>query len=226
MPTIIAFASWKGGTGKTLLALNTALQAQQAGFDVRLYDFDPQGVALRYLQQRDLYSNDLPALDAARATVGAEAARILKQKAANNECDLIVCDMPGADDYALDQVIAEVDSVLIPISPAPVEIMVTAQLIHHGVAAGWNMTLIPNNLPSTKYRRQYLLNTMNGMGTQIAPVALARRVTYWDATNLGQSVCEYAPKSAAAEEIRSLWSWIADRIIGVSQQGEAPSVAA
>lgn len=212
MPTTtIAFASWKGGTGKTLLAINTAQQAQEQGLKVRLYDFDPQGSALRYLNQRDKFSEHLPPIAATRADVTDAAAQHIGQQAQSGDYDLLICDMPGADDYAMDRVLDAMDSVIIPISPAPLEILVTAQLIHHGVREGWDMALVPNNLPTAKSRRLHLIETLNGMGVEIAPVGLIRRVTYWDATNYGQGVCEYAPRSPAAGEIRSLWAWLASR---------------
>ena len=50
--TTIAFASWKGGTGKTTLAFNTAERANAAGVRTLLCDFDPQATALRQHQLR------------------------------------------------------------------------------------------------------------------------------------------------------------------------------
>ncbi len=49
--TTIGFASFPGGTGKSLLAFNTAERAESAGLKTLLCDFDPQ---LTIIEQIDI----------------------------------------------------------------------------------------------------------------------------------------------------------------------------
>ena len=60
--------------------------------------------------------------------------------------------------------------------------------------------------------RDRMLSSLSGMGIDIAPVTVTRRVTYWDASLIGLSVAEFQPKSAAAQEMTNLWKWIAKQI--------------
>ena len=212
MPVIIAYDSWKGGTGKTTLAVNVAQLATEAGLRVRLYDFDPQGGALRYLGARASASPNLPRIEAVRADIDAKAAEHLGHQAQTGEYDLLICDMPGADSYMAGQIITQTHHVFIPISPAPADILITAQQIHQGIRNDWNMALVPNNLPTSKKRCDQMVQTLTGMGVPIAPVGLHRRVAYWDAVSYGQGVCEIQPRSPAAFEMRSLWDWTSETI--------------
>lgn len=212
MPVIIAYDSWKGGTGKTTLAVNVAQLATETGLRVRLYDFDPQGGALRYLAERANTSPDLPHVEAVRADVDTKAAEHLGRQAQTDKYDLLICDMPGADSYMAGLIIEQTDHVFIPISPAPADILITAQQIHQGVRNDWNMALVPNNLPTSKKRCDQMMETLLGMGVPIAPVGLRRRVAYWDAVKYGQGVCENQPRSPAAIEMRALWDWTSETI--------------
>ena len=104
------------------------------------------------------------------------------------------------------------DALIVPITAAPYEIMITAQLVHKGVIKGWPMYLVPNNLPPIRSRREAMLTTLAGMGIEVAPTAIVRRVTHWDAELNGLGVCEYAPASQAADEIQEYWDWLSDRL--------------
>lgn len=210
--TVIGFVSWKGGTGKSLLAFNAAERATAAGLQTLLCDFDPQLTLLRECDIRSKMSPECPQLDAVRGTLSSEGIANLRAIAGSDDHDLIVCDMPGADSFTMDQALNVLDLMLIPITAAPFEIMITANLVHKGIINEWPMVLVPNNLPAVKSRRRALLTSLNGMGIEIAPVSLVRRVIHWDATLAGQSVCEYAPNSAGALEMDSFWKWLQKRI--------------
>ena len=210
--TTIGFASWKGGTGKSLLAFNTAERAESAGLKTLLCDFDPQMTIIEQCDIRSSLRPEAPRLEVVKGSLTIEGIEALRRISQGGEYDLLICDLPGADTFTMDQALAAMDLLLIPITAAPFEIMTTAKLVHKGILHDWKMILVPNNLPAIKARRQILLTTLTGMGIEIAPVALVRRVSHWDATLAGQAVCEYAPSSPAAEEIQGFWSWLEKRI--------------
>ncbi len=56
-----------------------------------------------------------------------------------------------------------------------------------------------------------MLTTLAGIGIEVAPTAIVRRVTHWDAGLNGLGVCEFAPSSPAADEIQDYWDWLVDR---------------
>lgn len=56
-----------------------------------------------------------------------------------------------------------------------------------------------------------MLITLAGMGIQVAPTTIVRRVTYWDAGLNGLGVCEFAPNIPAADEIQEYWDWLSER---------------
>ena len=68
--------------------------------------------------------------------------------------DLLICDLPGAATFTMDRALDAMDALMIPITAAPYEIMITAQLVHKGVVKGWPMYLVPNNLPPIRSRRE------------------------------------------------------------------------
>ena len=210
--TTIAFASWKGGTGKTTLAFNITEQANAVGVRTLLCDFDPQATALRQHHLRQNHSPDRTPVTTVKASMSDEGLAALRGVQEKDKYDLIICDMPGADSFSMDQALNAMDLILIPIMPSPYEVMITANLVHRGVEKGWRMALVPNNIPAIRQRRERMLSSLSGMGIDIAPVTVTRRVTYWDASLIGLSVAEFQPKSEAAKEMTNLWKWIAKQI--------------
>ena len=93
--TTIAFASWKGGTGKTTLAFNTAERANADGVRTLLCDFDPQATALRQHQLRQSHSPDRTRVTTVKASMSDEGIAALQGVQGKDSYDLIICDMPG-----------------------------------------------------------------------------------------------------------------------------------
>ena len=76
----------------------------------------------------------------------------------------------------------------------------------------WDAVVVLNNLPSGAGRKSQLIDSMEQVGIEVAPASLVRRLSYWDASTVGLSVCEYAPRSPAAVEMESLWQWVGQRL--------------
>ena len=208
----ICLVSWKGGTGKTTLACNLAERAGAAGLNTTLCDFDPQFIALRHCQLRAATNPNAPPITGVRGSLSIDGIAALHAAINAEGCDLLVCDLPGADSFTLDHALSNIDLLLLPVTTAPYDILVTANLVRHGIDKGWNMALLPNNLSSSKTRTLQKLEVLQQMGVEVAPVGLIRRVSYWDASEVGLGVCEYAPRSPAAAEMQQLWDWIAKRL--------------
>ena len=110
----IGFVSWKGGTGKTLLAFNTAERATTAGIKTVLCDFDPQPTSLRQCQLRATHSPNAPQLNAMKGSLSGDGIAALQKMARTGDQELLVCDMPGADSFTMDHALGILDLILIP----------------------------------------------------------------------------------------------------------------
>ena len=208
----VCLVSWKGGTGKTMLACNIVERAMEAGLKATLCDFDPQATALRHCELRSMHSPGVPPIDAVQGSLTLEGIEALRVETESQHCDLLVCDMPGADSFTMDRALAAMDLLLIPVTASPYEVMVTASFVNRGIQSGWNMALLLNNLPPGGKRRDQLIASLTGLGVELVPGGLVRRVSYWDAALVGMGVCEFAPRSRAALEMQELWNWIGRRL--------------
>lgn len=212
----IGYASWKGGTGKTLLAFNTLERAGANGLSALGCDLDPQRMLSRQSAIRirnGLAKVDVDVVEADLTVEGIEQLTDAQQKA---EYDLIVCDMPGTDTFVMDRALSIMDAILIPINGAPYELLNTAMLVRKAIDKGWKTFLVPNNIPPFKKRRDEATNTMARMGIPSAPTIVTRRVAHWDAAMEGLTANEHAPGSPAASEIREYWAWL-QGAVGISR---------
>ena len=208
----IGVVSWKGGTGKTTLAFNLAERATQHGIDTTLCDFDPQANALDYFRIRNSYNPNAMQIKGVKGSLSVAGIDTLRRQSAKNQDGLLVCDLPGADAFTLDQALAIMDLLVIPVTASPNEVTVTRRFAAHVMDNNWAAAVVLNNLPPGTGRKSQLIESMEQIGIEVAPVSLVRRLSYWDATTLGLSVCEYAPRSPASAEMNALWQWVAQRL--------------
>ena len=204
----IGYASWKGGTGKTMLAFNTLERAANAGFKTLGCDFDQQRMLSRQSLIRQRYGHAKTAMEVVEGDLTVKGVETLITVQQKDEYDLIVCDMPGTDTFVMDRMLNAMDAILIPINGAPYELLNTARLVTKIKEKGWNTYLVPNNVPPFSKRKTETFDTVAQLGIPVAPVTIVRRVGHWDASMEGLTVNEYAPSSPAASEVREYWAWL------------------
>ena len=219
----LGVVSWKGGTGKTTLAFNLAERATNGGIDTTLCDFDPQTNALDYFRIRDSYNPGAMRIKGVKGDLSVAGIGTLRRQSGQERAGLLVCDLPGADAFILDQALAVMDLLVIPVTASPPEVTVTRRFATHVMDNNWTAVVVLNNLPPGTGRKSQLIRSMEQIGIEVAPASLVRRVSYWDASTVGLSVCEYAPRSPAAAEMDALWQWIAQRLNLPIQRGEGES---
>ena len=118
----IAVANQKGGTGKTTLTVNLAAGFHRRGRTV-LLDADPQGSAGHWARVGGEES-DLPPVG--RVEAGEVRARIA-QAARTNHYVLVDCP-PHLQSDSLQQVMAAVDLLLIPVQPSPLDLWASVDM--------------------------------------------------------------------------------------------------
>ncbi len=155
----LAFYNLKGGVGKTTTAVNMAYLAAAAGKRTLLWDLDPQAAATFFCQQEttrpraikifskgkavaDLeVSSPFPGLSVIPADLslrkmeqefeGQSGNRWLKNliKPLADKQDLLIYDCAPSLSPAMEQLLADVDLVLIPMIPSPLSIRAMEQVL-------------------------------------------------------------------------------------------------
>ncbi|MGB0712168.1 MAG: AAA family ATPase [Gammaproteobacteria bacterium] len=115
----IMFMNAKGGSGKSTLATNLAAYYASGGASVTLADFDTQGSCIDWLAARSVERPLIRGVHAATKSVKVPP-----------RTDYVIMDAPGAvHGRAVGRLVKKVDTLVIPVSPSPVDIRATAKFI-------------------------------------------------------------------------------------------------
>jgi chromosome partitioning protein len=117
---VLVLAAQKGGTGKTTICANLAVEAEACGHGpVALVDVDPQGTLSKWWNRRQASSPTLVEINVADIE---PQLRSLK----DNGVKLVIVDTPGAITSHVRTVIRAADMVIIPSRPSILDIEVIA----------------------------------------------------------------------------------------------------
>jgi chromosome partitioning protein len=202
---VLALASQKGGSGKTTLSGHLAVQAQLAGAGpVVLIDIDPQGSLADWWNERE---TELPAF--AQTTVARLASdlEVLRQQGFK----LAVIDTPPAITMAIQSVIGVAELIVVPTRPSPHDLRAVGATVDLCERAGKPLIFVVNAAtPKAKITSEAAV-ALSQHGT-VAPVTLHHRTDYAASMIDGRTVMEVDPNGKSAEEVRSLWTYISDRL--------------
>jgi chromosome partitioning protein len=193
----MAFASQKGGSGKTTLAGHIAVQAEGAGAGpVAIIDTDPQGSLSDWWNARQAETPVFAQTFISRLTEDLEKMRAIGIK-------LLVFDTPPAITATIEQVIRVCDLVVVPTRPSP----------HDLRAAGATVDLVENLDKPLVFARitAEAAIALSQHGT-VAPVTIHHRTEYASSMIDGRTVQELAGNRRSVEEITGLWEYLADRL--------------
>lgn len=115
MKTII-FAALKGGTGKTTLAWNVALEAAQEG-TVYLIDQDPQKSLTKIVSE----CSSLPSTIKMLENVGSVSDMVRRLRRNGAEKDFVIVDTPGSFVNVIEDAIEVSDCIVLPLQPSPLD---------------------------------------------------------------------------------------------------------
>lgn len=202
---ILAFLSQKGGSGKTTLAVHTAVAAQAAAARVVLVDTDPQRSATVWSEARKV-----PAPVVATASV-ADLGRVLDAAKAEGMSLAVVDTAPHAAPEAA-RVARAADLIAIPCRPSAFDLAAADGAARIVKAAGARGAFVLSACP---FRAPEIAETREALGAYDLPIfpgVITDRRAFSRAVATGRAVTEFEEDGRAADEIRALWAWIKENL--------------
>jgi chromosome partitioning protein len=198
---VVAILSQKGGAGKTTLATNLAVYAEQQGHPTVVFDLDPQATAAKWGDSRKR----------APDVVAAQAARLptLIETAKRQGAELILLDGPPNADATSVAMARAADLVFVPCRPSAFDLgAIGATLIAAVEVARKPTFVIINAAPPRSTIADEAARSLLQAGVKLCPVRWGQRIDYVNPLANGGSATEWNPKGKAAEEVASLWTWL------------------
>ena len=211
--TVITFASLKGGSGKTTLALHLAHSISLANKRVLLVDADPQGSSSSWINAREDESL-FPVIGLARNSLHRDLPELLKNY------DHGVIDTPPRVSTLARSAILAADLVVIPVQPSSfdtwaasetVEVVLEAQSFKPELKA---VFVISKKVTGTAIGRA-ITAALKDYSFPVLKASISQRTKFAE-SSIGYSVMELEPSGKAALEIKNLSSEIL-KVLGMEK---------
>ena len=204
MQTLV-FLSQKGGSGKTTLAVHTAVVAQEHGERVVIVDTDLQQSAKTWSKAR---KGAIPEV----AQVPAAALNDVMAAARHDAMTLCIIDTaPHAAPDAV-RAAAAADLVVIPCRPTAFDLAAIDSAVEIVRAAKARAVFVLSACPFRAPEIAETRTELEGKGFPVAPVPIVDRRAFARAITSGRAVTEFEAEGKAAEEIRALWNWFREQM--------------
>ena len=202
---VLAFASQKGGSGKTTLSGHLAVQAERAGAGpVVLVDTDPQGSLADWWNERKAPTPAFAQTTVARLISDLDTLRAQGFK-------LAIIDTPPAITLAIQSVISVSELVIIPTRPSPHDLRAAGGTVEIAERAGKPLVFVINGAAVRARITAEAAIALSQHGT-VAPVTIHQRTEFASSMIDGRTVMEVGPKGRSAGEIENLWQYLSDRL--------------
>ncbi len=202
---VVAFASQKGGAGKTTLAGHVAVQADLMGKGpVALLDADPQGSLADWWNER---TAETPAF--MQTTIDRLQEDIARLRATGFK--LLIIDTPPAITSTIATVISLADLVVTPTRPSPHDLRSVARNVDLAERLGKPMVFVVNGASSRAQITVNIAVALSQYGT-LAPSIIHQRADFASSMIDGRTVMEIPRKSPSANEIAELWNYLENRL--------------
>lgn len=198
---IVSLINQKGGVGKTTVAINLASGLAESGRQILVVDSDPQGSVIQW--QSIAAAKEFEAVHLPNPQLKREL------KSLSRRYDHTVIDSPPAIEEITRSAIELSSLAIIPIAPSPLDIWSSKETIDLVKMLGKryrklsSKLLIYRKIPGTRLGKE-ARDAMRSYDLDILSTEISQRIVFVEAMIAGLSVLKYAPKSIAADEIRSL----------------------
>ncbi|MFC3086465.1 ParA family partition ATPase [Tabrizicola soli] len=204
MGKVVTVAQQKGGSGKTTLAVNLAVEFRRRGLRVALLDTDPQGSLGRWFMARRerLGEAGMDFSTASAWGVGYECEKLRKQ------ADVVIVDTPPKVDADLRPALREADLVLVPVAASMVDLWATDGVFDLIGREGRRAVIVLNRVKAGTRLGDEVATAAAEVGG-VAGASLGQRVVYAETLGQGLGACEV--RGLAAGEVGKL----ADEVLGL-----------
>lgn len=201
----LAFLSQKGGSGKTTLAVHTAVASHEDGECVVVVDTDIQRSATTWSEARQAGTPVVAPVAAAELDAVINAAR-------HDAMTLCIIDTAphAAPDAA--RVARAADLVVIPCRPTAFDLAAVGSAVEIVKAAKARAVFVLSACPFRSPEIAETRAVLAGYGLPVAPVEITDRRAFARAVATGRAVTEFENHGKAAEEIRALWKWLKEQM--------------
>lgn len=203
----ITVAQQKGGSGKTTLAVNLAVEFWKRGHTVAVLDTDPQGSLGRwYMTRREELGADTGLEFATSSAWGVsyELEKLLKHN------EIVVVDTPPKVDSDLRPAMRASDLVVVPVAVSQVDVWATESILEMAQRERKKTLLVLNRAAPRARLTAEIVSRIQELDSPAAETMLNNRVIYAEVLGEGQGVVEKQSSGPAAVEIRALCNEIAD----------------
>ncbi len=205
----IAIISQKGGAGKTTMAINLAMVAEQGKKSTAVIDLDPQASATGWGDHRiSDHGIDRPAV------IFAQAARLPQVLAAASEAGaaLAIIDTAPLSESSALAAARSADLILIPCRPGILDLRAIHSTIDLVKLAGKQAAVVLNSVPPRGALGDGAVEAIGVYGIDVCPVRLGSRAVFVHSLTEGLSALEYEPEGKGATEIRQLYKWVCRQV--------------
>ncbi len=202
---VMAFASQKGGSGKTTLAGHVAVQAERVGAGpVAIIDTDPQGSLSDWWNCREAETPVFAQTFISRLDEDIERMREIG-------IELLIFDTPPAITATIEQVVRLCDLVVIPTRPSPHDLRAVGATVDLCEKLGKPLVFILNGATQRARITAEAAIALSQAGT-VAPVTIHHRTEFASSMIDGRTVMEISCNPRSVEEIEQLWDYLSDRL--------------
>ncbi|MEM1361510.1 MAG: ParA family partition ATPase [Pseudomonadota bacterium] len=203
----ITVAQQKGGSGKTTIAANLAVEYRRRGHTVAVLDTDPQGSLGRWFMARlDRFGPD-DGFDFATASAWGVSYELDKLRKSN---EIVIIDTPPKIDSDLKPTLRASSIVVVPVATSHVDLWATESILDMAQREQRPVLLVMNRAaPRTKLTAE-VSQSLEALDAPRAQTVLGIRVIYADTLGKGLGASEKSKSSPAAAEISALADEIAD----------------
>ena len=198
--TVITVAQQKGGSGKTTLTVNLAVDLASRGHKVAIIDTDPQGSLGRwFMARRELMSD--PGMEFSTSSAWGVEYEVGKLAGAY---DFVLVDTPPKADSDLRPALRKASLVLVPVATSHVDLWATESVLDLARRANTPAMLVLNRTRVGTRLGVEIAEAAAKIDTLLAKNTLANRILYAETLGRGQGVQDVAPKGPAAAEVAAL----------------------